>query len=246
MTQVLKDAVQFIFVPRDLKTIQKEISDKIGALITGGHGVDISVIDQKIDAIEYEMNVIKAANPAVFEVKKSEKNFRTTTQGYRYQVLQDRLNGLNGLKENIEGNTQKLKDAVNTPRKLFELLKISIDNPQDGLEDEAWALLLHQNMEKINEQLESYLANQYDEVWGNIATELAGSVSITADSIEAEINTKLKKDKVADSFQARFQDWGLDVSLIGVQDEYRVPETAFLLWGRHAGVDKTNHHEPLG
>ena len=90
-------------------------------------------------------------------------------------MLQDRLDHLEELKKRIEANTQQLKDAVNTPRKLFELLEISIDNPQDGLEDEAWALLLHQNMEKINEQLESYLANQYDEVWGNIATELAGS-----------------------------------------------------------------------
>lgn len=238
LEQVLNEAVEFIYVPRDLKTIKKEISDKIGALIKDGHGVNMAMINQKIDAIQFEMDVIKAANPAGFENTESKKNFKSTTQGYRYQVLQDRLNGLRELKENIEGNTQKLKDAVNTPRKLFELLKISIDNPQDGLEDEAWALLLHQNMEKINEQLESYLANQYDEVWGNIATELAGSVSITADSIEDQINTKLKKDKVADSFQARFQGWGLDVSLIGVQDEYRVPETAFLLWGRHAGVDK--------
>ena len=74
--------------------------------------------------------------------------------------------------------------------------------------------------------------------FGQHCNRIGGSVSITADSIEDQINTKLKKDKVADSFQARFQDWGLDVSLIGVQDEYRVPETAFLLWGRHAGVDK--------
>ena len=238
LEQVLKGAVQFIYVPRDLKTIQKEISNKIDALIKDGHGVNMAMINQKIDAIQFEMDVIKAANPAGFKNTESKKNFKSTTQGYRFQVLQDRLNGLRELKENIEGNTQKLKDAVNQPRKLFELLKISIDNPQDGLEDEVWAQLLHQNMGKINEQLISYLANQYDEVWGNIATELAGSVSITPGSIEDQINTKLKKDKVADSFQARFQDWGLDVSLIGVQDEYRVPETAFLLWGRHAGVDK--------
>ena len=82
-------------------------------------------------------------------------------------------------------------------------------------------------MEKINEQLESYLANQYGQVWTTLQQNWRGVRVSLQIILRDQITAKLKKDKVANSFQARFQDWGLDVSLIGVQDEYRVPETAF-------------------
>ena len=253
LTQVLKGAVDITFVPRDLDAIQNNILHKIDALINDGHGVDVSVIGNKIAAIEYEMNVIKAANPAGFDITKIKNEFKSTTQGYRYQVLQDRLNGLNGLKENIEGNTQKLKDAVKNPSELFRLLGIQIDtqsNTQEGSEnDEAWALLLHQNMKKINKQLESYLANQYDQVWENIAAELAGSVTEedikdvrigspgSDDEIKYAVVKKIDAEDIEAAFKKRWLNWSRDVSLLSIRDNI-VPETAFLLWGRHAGVDK--------
>ncbi|MGC6366725.1 MAG: hypothetical protein ACON35_01845, partial [Candidatus Marinamargulisbacteria bacterium] len=252
LTQVLKGAVDITFVPRDLGVLQKEISDKIDALITDGHGVDVSVIGNKIAAIEYEMNVIKAANPAVFEKKESEENFRTTTQVYRYQVLQDRLARLEVLKKRIEGKTQQLKAAVKNPSELFGLLGIQIDtqsNTQEGSDEGVWAQLLHQNMGEINKQLESHLANQYDEVWENIAAELAGSVTeedikdVRVDSLDSDdeiknvVIKKIAAEDIEAAFKKRWLNWSRDVSLLSIRNNI-VPETAFLLWGRHAGVDK--------
>ena len=112
-------------------------------------------------------------------------------------------------------------------------------------EEKAQLLDQEANKNKVIDAAKQKYADQFEAVWEVMADELVGSVPKpdTADLTPSLLNKTNKrkngqKFNRLDSFKARLNDWSLDLSLIGINDEDRIPERAFQLWGRHAGIDR--------
>ena len=116
-------------------------------------------------------------------------------------------------------------------------------------EEKAQLLDQEANKNKVIDAAKQKYADQFEAVWDVMADELVGSVptlpgyatELAIDQMSTkikQIKEKMGKSSIEESFMKRLDDWSLDVSLIGINDEDRIPERAFQLWGRHAGIDR--------
>ena len=109
-------------------------------------------------------------------------------------------------------------------------------------EEKAQLLDQEANKNKVIDAAKQKYADQFEAVWDVMADELVGSVptlpgyatELAIDQMSTkikQIKEKMGKSSIEESFMKRLDDWSLDVSLIGINDEDRIPEPGIPIMG---------------
>ena len=195
------------------------------------YGVSETMIESKIAAIEFEMGQILATSSTIpgnkpITVANKKDAFFKTTEGYRYQRLQEQLNQVNDILTPIKSSREQSLNAIDSFK-------------SDQLSDEITA--------KFIADLETKSQAEFQLLYEPIAEELVASLGNLNDmddeknakqKLESQFNDSASGVTVQGLFRNRAKKWDMDAATMHRPDREKRPIMAYLLWGRYAGMSQ--------